>query len=138
MLLHRILFHAKFCFQVSVSLNEDKLLTVWVEEEISLYELEESVRWPCGIKVHQALAEIRLMKATPKLWSFYGKRLDGKPKLPEFNEAKVVHVSEVTHNSKLIGLQLNNGVIHYMHVGHHVQFKAVVRGSSIFVIKVYL
>lgn len=98
------------------------------EQETDLYELEEDVRWPCSLKIHQTIIEIKLMKELPKLWKSYGNKLKENVNMDEFFRMKVVHVSDLTHDTKLIGLKYEDTVLHYMHIGHHVQLKKNVEG----------
>lgn len=112
------------CFQVSVSLDSARSLVVCVEQEVGVYELEDDVRWPCNVKVNHFRTEIRLMKENSKLWSIYGKKSSASTSVQdEFSLMKVTHMSAVTHDTKLIGLEYVDKLTHYIHPGHHVRLK---------------
>lgn len=46
----------------------------------------------------------------------------------DYCEMKVVHVSPVSHDTNLIAVQYVDQILHYVHVGHHVQFKGIIDG----------
>jgi len=110
-------------------LNNSKCVTVCIDEELYIYSLEEEVRWPCVVKISQIKAEIKLIKQLPKLWISLGKEITSHEEtISEYCRMKVVHVSVVTHDTKLIGLQYERKIFHHMHVGHHVKLKCVTQG----------
>lgn len=112
--------------QVSLTLMKNKQLRVSIEKEVNVYELEEEVRWPCYLKVHQTVAEIKFAKNSPKLWPTFGKKLnelDPEADPAEFSDMKIVHISSITHDTKLIALQYADPMLHHIHVGHHIQIK---------------
>lgn len=127
-----------------MKLEKNKRIRVSIDKEVSVYELEDEVRWPCFLKVHQTVAEIKFTKNTSKLWGTFGKKLneveEDTNSLPEFCEMKVVHSSVVTHDTKLIALQYTEPTLHHVHVGHHVQIKDNINGKDyiiLFLIVVY-
>lgn len=82
------------------------------------------------MKVYQTVAEIKLTKQLPKLWSTFGKKAtDSNETIPEYCRMRVIHVSTVTHDTKLIGFQYEKRIIHHMHVGHHIQFRCEIEGK---------
>lgn len=86
--------------------------------------MQDDVRWPCNVKVNHFRTEIRLTKENSKLWSVYGKKSFGSTSLPdEFSLMKVICISTVTHDTKLIGLEYVDKLTHYIHPGHHVRLK---------------
>lgn len=111
---------------MSVSLDSAKSLTVLVEQEIGVYELEDDVRWPCNIKVNHFRTEIRLMKENSKLWSIFGKKSSTSTHVKEdFCSMEVIVQTKVTHDTKLIGLKYVDKIIHYIHAGHHVRLRNI-------------
>ena len=112
-------------------LNNSKEVTVRIDEEFHIRAFEEEVRWPCVVKVNQMKAEIKLIKQLPKLWISIGKEITSREEMiPQYCRMKVVHVSVVTHDTKLIGFQYEKRILHHMHVGHHVKLKCAVQGWS--------
>lgn len=60
----------------------------------------------------------------------FGKKVtDSNETIPEYCRMRVIHVSTVTHDTKLIGFQYEKRIIHHMHVGHHIQFRCEIEGK---------
>lgn len=112
-------------------MNSARSLNVCVEEEVGVYELEDDARWPCNVKVNHYRTEIRLMKENSKLWSIYGKKSSANTNVRnDFCLMRVIYENQVTHDTKLIGLEYVDKLIHYIHPGHHVRLKNVLKSRK--------
>ncbi|KAJ8315188.1 hypothetical protein KUTeg_007338 [Tegillarca granosa] len=119
------------------------LLTLYIQEYIYYVhiELEDLISDKFNVKIHKETGktEICLQKMSPGVqWKCIGKYLDKHNKFIKISEQDIIYkrctlesVSEVTHDTKLLGLTLPQGCRMCVPLGYHVHIKHNISGMEV-------